>query len=665
MQIFTIQAHGQLALLPEDFTQPTDSQMKQQGLESAFQIKFPLESFSEDFNQPEPIIFSQAQVRNLAQALDQQFQHSQRILDGPRPLCQSSEITSYLLALQIKGDLESCHDLARQCEQSAITPYVSLMGALCNSTRYNYTASEQFFEKATDRNRWQNHPDFSEAVIQRAAYSLYGHAEDQVDSILSLLPQTSERDQRLWKGVLQRAGEMDLVFLSKAEVDAFLDQQIQRSQTSLRGLLLSLRIRILQRSGQHQKALDTLYSRNSEIKNPLFWYFIAYNTVYYGLDRNFAWSREIYDVYRKYSHIWMSFPIENNTYNYTQIYSQVCVKNLVPLQYDEQEQRQGSSVFRETQKKLRKGEISAQEALQLWSELKPRLEDKADFLTAYGGLLSLLGRHEEAFDFFFKAHKLCPYYNRAHWGLAVEKRFFQHRGRPDFEKLNAQLDQELQNRPVPTEIASYITNWNSLSPEAQKRVAYGARIFLPYIQTLESQNFYTYLKFGFDLLSDSPDFESLRDRRIGGSGYPHDNRLWDDVRGAGGRRVVADISEVFNGVQGDYNLLGHEMAHQFQDLLEKLNHPGFDCIARQYQEALEKKNFPDAYSSQNKEEHFAQGVTYYLVPSDSPSRFGLNRSWLIRNNPDQLRFVQSIDQARGRLDLIKCQDSAVQDRSVP
>ena len=54
------------------------------------------------------------------------------------------------------------------------------------------------------------------------------------------------------------------------------------------------------------------------------------------------------------------------------------------------------------------------------------------------------------------------------------------------------------------------------------------------------------------------------------------------------------------------------------------------------------------------EEHFAQGVTYYLVPADSPSRFGLNQSWVKRNNSAQFDFIRSIDEARGDFSKIYC-----------
>ena len=66
------------------------------------------------------------------------------------------------------------------------------------------------------------------------------------------------------------------------------------------------------------------------------------------------------------------------------------------------------------------------------------------------------------------------------------------------------------------------------------------------------------------------------------------------------------------------------------------------------------KNFPDGYSAYNKEEHFAQGVTYWLIPQDAPARFGLNKSWVQQFNPQQFDFINSIDEAHGDFSKLSC-----------
>ena len=632
-------AEAQLSMLPENLKPiPTRQNLSQQ---DAHIQKFK-KLFSDKGSEQK---YSEQQFTDLALILDSQFQKTLAPLAGSAPTCESKEIENYLLALQTAGRFDDCAQLAASCQASTTSPKTFLIAALCASNRYIYSSADLFFEKATDP-KFANSPDYLESIFQRASYSLYGHHEDQVDGILALIPNSTPADRMLWKALLQRVGEIDTGSISKAQIDHFLDQQIQASVGSFRGLLLSLQIRVAQRESKYDEALDNLLAHAQEMENPLQWYYVAYSTLYYGLDQNFARARKIYYVYYKYSNPRMNLPLENNTYDYTQIYQTVCSNQLIqPGQNQE---------FEKIKSDLRTGQVTIAGALQRLDILKSRFLKKADFLTAYANLISLQGRHLDAFNMYWEAHKLCPYYNRANWGLSVEKRFAQFSGRPDYNYLNSKIDRELQGRIIPQAISTYILNWNSLNADIQKHVAFGARIWLPYMEVMEQNQSHTYIKYAYELLSEAPDLSDIRDQRIGGDNYPHDNRLWDDVRGVGGGMVVGDLSEVYQSSQGDYNLLGHEMAHQFQYILEKLDPAGLDCIVKQYSQAKATNNFPDSYSSQNMEEHFAQGVTYYLVPADSPARFGLNQMWVKRNNSGQFDFIQSIDFARGDFSKINC-----------
>jgi hypothetical protein len=589
--------------------------------------------------------YSENQIQELADLLNQQFKNSLTPMGSPPPSCSSKEFESYILALQVSGQFDDGVKAVLGCKDQISGPRSLLLAALMESSRYNYATADDFFNQATAP-KWKTSPDYIEGLIQRASYSLYGHHEDLVEAILALIPNSTVNEQMLWKALLQRVGEIDAGEIQKEQVNQFLKSQIAKCSGSLKGLLISLQIRIATRDHRYSEALELLLNKASQIENPLYWYYIAYTTLYYGLDQNFSWSRKVYDAYNSYSNQWMNFPTENNTYNYTQLYNSVCEDQLLS--------KVEGAEFWQIKDGLRTGAVSAREGLKKMDGLKSRWAQKADFLSTYAGLAALQGNHLEALEMYWQAHKLCPYFNRSHWGMVLEKRFLQYSRRPDYLQLNLRIDRELQGRPIPSAISSYIVNWDSLTADVQTRVAYGSRVWLPFMETLQHYGNHSYIKYAFDLLSDSPSLSELQDLRIGGANYPHDNRLWDDVRGVGGSMVVADLGEVFQAVQGDYNLLGHEMAHQFQFLLEEINLPGAKCIESQYQEAKLKKNFPDAYSSQNKEEHFAQGVTYYLVPEDSPSRFGLNQGWISRNNPSQMEFIKSIDESKGDLAKIIC-----------
>jgi hypothetical protein len=623
-------AQAQLALAPE----------KMRPLPSINLNQFVFEQHILSVPEKNPI--TEDQVLKLSQILSSQFKSTLAILQKPVPGCTSSDLQDYLLALQTAGRFDECSQIALSCEKQSQNSAVFLTAALCESTRYRYSQADHFFTLAT-QDSFQSLASYPEAVLQRASYSLFGIHETDVDAILAKMPAGSAN---LWKGVLQRIGEIDATPLTKAAIDRFLASQIQIASGSFKGLLLSMQIQIAGNDYRHADAMSEMISNANQMQNPLLWYISAANLFYYGLDQNFAWSRSLYDAFNSFANPWMWFPVEANTYNYTDIYSSVCAKNLI--------QENEGPEFYQLKKDLREGTITVVEALSKLDSYKTKWGSRADYLTTYGGLLSVLGRHTEAFDYYWQAHKACAYFNRANWGLTLEKRFFKYAARPDFDVLNAKVDLELNGRTVPNEISTYILNWSSLNADVQKRITFGSRIWLPYMATLQKNDFHTYIKYAFDLLSESPGLSNVHDLRIGGVGYPNDNRLWDDVRGIGGDTVVADLAEVFNGVQGDYNLLGHEMSHQFQFLMEKIYPSGVQCIIDLYAQDQNTANFPDSYASQNKEEFFAQGVTYYLVPTDSPARFGLNRNWVVNHDPALYHFISSIEQAHGDLSQISC-----------
>lgn len=578
-----------------------------------------------------------------AQELKKDFEASMAFLQKPKPACSSAQSADYILALQVGGRFQDCIEYAQDCakDNALYSSRVISLGAQCAATQYSFEQAHKLYSQAASVPN-QSSSDLTQVLFEWASFAMYGIYEDQVDAILKPLPEST-----LWKALILRAGSIELpAGISKEQVDQFLVKKISETQGTLQALLKSVKIRIAYIDYKYDQALVDLKNEGASLNNPLLWYDLLHNVLYYGLDRDYKKSRTAYDVYDQYSNPWSKFPVENNTYNYTEIYNQVCRNQLL----------QGSDYqkFSNFKSQIREGHLSPQKALeqvQGWVEKYPM---KADVLTTYGGLLSLMGEHDEAFGTYWKAHKICRHYHRANWGLTLEKRYFRYSRMPDYKKNEARVKEELKSRVIPKEISSYIQNWNSLNSDVQERVAYGARIWLPLMKDLKDISYFTYIKYAFDLLSESPGRSELRDLRIGGPNYPHDNRLWDDVRGVGGTFVVADLSEVFQTVQGDYNLLGHEMAHQVHYFFETASPASARCIDKFYAKAQKENNFPDGYSAYNTAEHFAQGATYYMIPEDSPKRFGLNRSWLVKNNPQQLAFIESIEKAQGHLNQIVC-----------
>ena len=170
------------------------------------------------------------------------------------------------------------------------------------------------------------------------------------------------------------------------------------------------------------------------------------------------------------------------------------------------------------------------------------------------------GRFDRARDGCFAALAACPEYGRAHAVLArslESQRFAVDVHRADYERRFAEA-------PVPgvPGIERFVSNWRSLSPRHQKRVALSVAHWKPFIPVLVDGGSTFYVKPMYMLLSDCPDMETLHDQRIG-----YDSRLWDDVRGAGGFHTVTGIEDVERTIFDRYDTVLHELTHQVHGVL--------------------------------------------------------------------------------------------------
>jgi hypothetical protein len=553
--------------------------------------------------------------------------------------CLESSAADFALAQRALGRHEDCLSFTQLCAEN---PAVALIGAQCASDHFDVAKSEEFYERATAVSSGVR----PLAAFEYAYYENFGPHPDRVDSILARETSWSESDRALWKGVIRRAGAADLENLTKPAVDRFLAARIADQSGDFHDRLLSARIAIEIGDDALTGALNDLVANGPKFRSPLLWYYHAYQASYYGFADDFRLARGVYDTYDRYSDRWTSLPTENNTYTYTEMYASACRANLLS--------GPDLTAFNALKASLRKGSMPFDTALARVTALAKKFPAKAEVLSAYGGLLSMAGQHAGAMDAYWNAHRACRYYNRANWGILLEKRYLKYNSLPDYAANEAKVAALVKEIEVPAVTSKYFVNWASLNASERERVLYGSRIWVPYYSTLSAAGSSVYIKAPFDLLSDSPSMSEVKDERIEGDGHDTDHRLWDDVRGLGGQVVIADANEVFQTAQGDYNLLGHEMTHQFHAFLSTQKSPLADCIEGQFALATSRKNFPDAYSGTNSKEFFAQGVTYYLVPEGSAERFGLNQSWLPAHNPLQFSFIRSIDSSGGDLSRITC-----------
>jgi len=561
---------------------------------------------------------------------------------APVPSCNNKAAAEHVEALRTSGQFQACVDFAKNCSNGHQGVY--LFAASCAADLNQFAKADQLFNAGV-RASPSEYVDM--LIYQYASFAKFGIYPEKTESIIALHPEWKTKINVV-DAVLELAAFGKTSKASRAEIDNFVLIQTTSKNTVTSSLFLTVKLAILVKEYRYVDAKNFLVQSSQFMYQPYGAWLQAYNTFYSQSPTTYTAAREIYDRVLPFLHADANLPLEQNTYNYTELYSSVCKNHLL--------QGQDFQTLSTIKRNWEMRSLTNVQAIDQLEQLNRSKPERSDVLTMLGGLYRLENNVSLAKARYWQAHQACPYYNRAHWGLRLLSRKERYEAYPEYQRIERKVAETVPPSIWPENPENYFVNWRQFSIGVQQHIVYGARIWIEHIPFLRSVEMRTYLKFDFELLSESPGLSSVRDKRIGGANYPNDNRLWDDVRGLGGSTVVSDIWETYFTAHGDYNLLGHEMAHQFQRASESDQSTDFivDCIRNLYSEAKQTNNFPDAYSALNKEEHFAQGVTYYLVPKDSPPRFGLNQNWVEQNNPKQFRFVKSIDTSRGDLNKISC-----------
>ena len=219
------------------------------------------------------------------------------------------------------------------------------------------------------------------------------------------------------------------------------------------------------------------------------------------------------------------------------------------------------------------------------------------------------GRFEAARDGCFAALATCPEYGRAHAVLAKaleSQRFVVDVHRADYERrFTAAALPEVPG------IERFVTNWRSLTPRHQKRVALSIAPWAPFVPVLVEGGASFYIKPLYMLLGECPNLETLRDQRIN-----YDSRLWDDVRGCGGYHTVTGIEDVERTIFDRYNTVLHELTHQVHGVL-----PADDSrvIQEHYRKAkarddVTRDSYLSRYAGGSVYEYFAEGANALESP---------------------------------------------------
>jgi len=228
----------------------------------------------------------------------------------------------------------------------------------------------------------------------------------------------------------------------------------------------------------------------------------------------------------------------------------------------------------------------------------------ADVTVRLGSLAFVDRDLDRARGYFVEALGICPEYGRAHNGLA--KVLEAERLRIDVHR--AAYETEFNHTPMPKfpiEMNHFVTNWGSLSPRHQKRVALSLAPWKNYLPVLAASGATFYIKPLHEKLSQSPSQETLKDQRIG-----YDSRLWDDVRGCGGYHTVTSIEDVERTIYGGYDTVLHELTHQVHGILTANRNRAIQDLYAQAKgrDAVNGDAFLSRYAGGSVYEYFAEGA---------------------------------------------------------
>lgn len=371
---------------------------------------------------------------------------------------------------------------------------------------------------------------------------------------------------------------------------------------------------------QDTAAFALLDHHVADFEDPSSWSRLAFRTLFATPAPMFRHSSNFYEQIIPFLHVRSPLPVEDNPYNYTEIYSQICKKQL--------SQGTARTEFFAAKESWRSGKISNLDFERKINLINQKNPDKADILTALASIAYMKNQRETARDLAWKAHRKCPYYNRASWILMSLNKEDLLRNERDYATLDHQKDIENQKYKVPNEISKYIINWQHIPDHDKDDLVWSIRGWLDYIPSLVQTQRTAYIKFPFELMSELPGLSEMKDTRVH---YERDNRLWDDVRGMGGSMIVSDFFESPLAPFGAYNLLEHEMAHQMDDYFQEKIPTVRQCIDDLFKNAKTKNIFATGYA-RTRFEYFAVASESFFIPDNYPLRFGLKKEWYQKND---------------------------------
>lgn len=581
----------------------------------------------------------------LAADLDQKYQSLLAVSGSADTTCQvSSETLKAVRAMRLRGELDRCMNVARNCRDKVggEAQLVLLEGAACGHQVLKFREAHELFDLATD-SAHASSPYQDLAAYRFALFARNTQYEGEVPGILARYSKWNSQDLKEILAIL--------VLINNGHVEGFTEAQVQQKIDSLSAknsewaneMTIAWLTHLIVNKDDSVGALHFLEKNFSNVYEVDRMYKYIFMTFYYSEGENFKFAKPSLEVYYKYAGPYSWFPVEQNIYVVSELFSKICPVSLT--------QGRAADELKSLKTSWLNG-AKPEDILRQVQLLDVKAPLKADILTLKGSLLTSLRREDEAMDAYWKAHELCPYYHRGHWGLWGNKKDRLYRAMDDYSMIRQRVTREVSEGIFPASIEKYVMNWAMLTPEQVEGVKHAVRIWGPFMDGLVAANTRLYIKYDFEYHSEIPGYESDRDERA----WPPDNRSLDELRGRGGNPVVSDIGETMRSPHGDYNLAAHEIAHSWHlDYLPSVGRTDLqNCITKLYKGCAQRGNFPDSYAASHENEYFAQSIGYYLIPVGAPARYGLTVEWMMKYDMDMYEFIQRIRASGGDISKVKC-----------
>ena len=544
-------------------------------------------------------------------------------------------VADHQKALRALGRHGECMQWVETCERQRLLGGSGLArvlsaGARCASADYQSTRAHEWHERAT-RPENASSDVYPGMVYLFARFAFLGEYQDEVATILTRNAAWSGSKLPIVRGSLEYLQNGDTSLAPESAIRAEVQQWMAEGDPLLKQVaLVDWGWDLLWNRGEDRDSARFFAEKANDLTSPQEWWPTALAALYYSLYDDYTPVVRVYEATLPYLHPASPLPVQTNPYTYTQLYGEVCRAGLTA--------GAATGAYQAIQRDWLAGRVGASEARERAGRLHSTEGERADLLTLLGGLAEDLGRDDEARDWYWRAHKACPYYNRAHDGLANVRLRRYVRSFSDHQAIQARADREIREAGFGPDVRHFVDNWRSLSDETRKRVLHGLRLWAPYVDFLVDRRTRIYFKRAPERLSDIENFAGFRDRRYS------DNRLLDDLVGfADGEFAAIDLVSAVESPFFGGDITAHEVAHLFH---AQLTVPQMDCIVTLYERAYERQLFPDPYAATNEWEYFAVGVEVFLRPADSPPRFGANVGWLRRNDPDLVRWIEQIAEGR-------------------